>query len=324
MQIMEKSAQNLVAQSIQKNNRNAASNSHSRRGLAKDSLPAFTAVQDSKKETYICPTCGKNRRREAVICGVKYVFHVMCECEAKKEKAEQKARESRDRMRKIEKLKSLSLLGEKYKTVTFERTQTGINPSFDAAFNRCKKYCEFYEKTVKNGYGIYLFGDKGVGKTHLTACMANFLISKYVPVLFTNLFEISKAVKSTFSRESSQTEQALIEKFSSIDILFFDDLGLIEKFSSIDILFFDDLGTELFTRSSGETWLQGLLFDLINKRYNNRKATIFSSNYSLNALVNERGIMEKTVDRISEMTSGAVMKITGRSLRSRFKDQNLF
>ena len=307
MQIMEKSAQNLVVQSTQNNQRNAGPTSYRRRGLAKDSLPAFKAMQNSKKAADICPTCGKNRRREAVICGVKFVFHVMCECEAKKEKAEKKARESRDRMRKIEKLQSLSLLGEKYKNVTFERTQTGINPSFDAAFNRCKKYCELYEKTVKNGYGIYLFGDKGVGKTHLTACMANFLISKYVPVLFTNLFEISKAVKSTFNRESSQTEQALIERFSSIDVLFFDDLG-----------------TELFTKNSSETWFQGLLFDLINKRYNNRKATIFSSNYSLNALVNERGIMEKTVDRISEMTSGAVMKITGRSLRSRFKDQNLF
>ena len=307
MQIMEKSAQNLVVQNIQNNKRNTGSTSHSRRGLAKDALPAFTAVQDSKKETYICPTCGKNRRREAVICGVKYVFHVMCECEAKKEKAEKKAREARDRMRKIEKLQSLSLLGEKYKAVSFAGTQTGINPSFDVVFTRCKKYCELYEKTVKNGYGIYLFGDKGVGKTHLTACMANFLISKYVPVLFTNLFEISKAVKSTFNRGSSQTEQALIEKFSSIDILFFDDLG-----------------TELFTRSSGETWLQDLLFDLINKRYNNRKATIFSSNYSLNALVNERGIMEKTVDRISEMASDAVMKITGRSLRNKLKTQVLF
>ena len=306
MQIMEKAAQNLVAQSTQNSQRDAGFSSFNRCGLTK--VPAEPkAMQGSKKAADICPTCGKNRRREAVICGVKYVFHVMCECEAKQEEAEKEAREARDRMRKIEKLKSLSLLGEKYKAVNFAETQTGINPSFDVAFTRCKKYCELYEKTVKNGYGIYLFGDKGVGKTHLTACMANFLISKYVPVLFTNLFEISKAVKSTFSRESSQTEQALIEKFSKVDVLFFDDLG-----------------TELFTRNSGETWLQGLLFDLINKRYNNRKATIFSSNYSLNALVNERGIMEKTVDRISEMTSGAVMKITGRSLRSRFKDQNLF
>ena len=38
------------------------------------------------------------------------------------------------------------------------------------------------------------------------------------------------------------------------------------------------------------------VIDLINKRYNNKKATIFSSNYSLNSRINERGILEKTVD----------------------------
>lgn len=264
-------------------------------------------AQSTLNDEYTCPTCGKNRRREAVICGIKYSFHVMCECEKKIENAAKENLENLDKMRKIEKLKSLSLLGERYKAVTFSNSRTGINPSFDIAFNRCKKYCEVYEETVKNGCGIYLFGDKGVGKTHLTACMANFLLSECVPVLFTNLFEISKAVKSTFNRESSQTEQTLIQKFSSIDVLFFDDLG-----------------TEIFTKTSGETWLQGLLFDLINKRYNNKKATIFSSNYSLNSLINERGIMEKTVDRISEMTSGAVMKITGSSLRGKTDNEILF
>ena len=94
MQIMEKAAQNLVVQSTQNSQRDAGSTSHSRLGLAKDSLPAFMAMQDSKKAADICPTCGKNRRREAVICGVKYVFHVMCECEAKKEEAEKKAAKS--------------------------------------------------------------------------------------------------------------------------------------------------------------------------------------------------------------------------------------
>ena len=207
------------------------------------------------------------------------------------------------KMLKIEKLKCLSLLGERYKNVTFENSETGTNSSFDRAFKRCRKYCELYEETIKNGYGIYLFGDKGVGKTHLTACMAHNLISKCVPVLFTNLFEISKAVKSTFNRESNQTEQ-----------------NLIERFANIEVLFFDDLGTEIFNKSSGDTWLQSLLFDIINKRYNSKKATIFSSNHSLNELINERGIAEKTVDRISEMTSGAVMKIEGASLRNTKKD----
>ncbi len=68
--------------------------------------------------------------------------------------------------------------------------------------------------------------------------MANFLLSKCVPVLFTNLFEISKAVKSTFNRGSNQTKQILIQRFSNVDVLFFDDFR-----------------TEIFTRSSVETWL---------------------------------------------------------------------
>lgn len=265
------------------------------------------SVRNTPNNEDFCPNCGAKFRREAIICGVKYSFHVMCKCEEKKRDLERRQQENLDKMQRIEKLKNLSLLGERYKNVTFENSEIGINPSFDTAFNRCKKYCELYEETVKSGYGIYLFGDKGVGKTHLTACMANYLISKCVPVLFTNLFEISKAVKSTFNRDSSQSEQILIDKFSNIDVLFFDDLR-----------------TEVFSKNSGDTWLQGLLFDLINKRYNCKKATIFSSNHSLNLLINERGIMEKTVDRISEMTSGAVMKILGKSLRSESTNKILF
>ena len=66
-----------------------------------------------------------------------------------------------------------------------------------------------------------------------------------------------------------------------------------------------------------------MLFDIINERYNQGKPTIFSSNYSLNELVNLRGISEKTVDRISGMTSGAVMKIEGKSRRNTNETRNL-
>lgn len=81
------------------------------------------------------------------------------------------------------------------------------------------------------------------------------------------------------------------------------------------------MGTEIFAKNSQDTWLNGLLFDLINKRYNNKKATIFSSNYSQNSLINERGIAEKTVDRINEMTNAAVMHISGESMRGKFGGQ---
>ena len=91
----------------------------------------------------------------------------------------------------------------------------------------------------------------------------------------------------------------------------------------VDFLFFDDLGTEVFSKNSDDTWLQGLLFELINGRYNANKPTIFSSNYSLNELVNQRGIAERTVDRIAEMTNNAVMKITGKSRRKNTNSEKM-
>lgn len=249
------------------------------------------------------------------ICGVKisrigfngYPIKCLCKCETDAMAAEEERRKAAENMRRIEKLKSLSLLGEKYKNITFAGSKTGVNQSFDKAFSRCFKYAEIHTEILKSGNGIYLYGNKGVGKTHLTACIANALLSKCVPVLFTNLFEISKAVKATFKRDSIRTEQ-----------------GLIEEFAGVSFLFFDDLGTEIFTKGENDTWLQGLLFDLINKRYNNNKPTVFSSNYDLNELVTKRGIMDKTVDRIREMTAGATMKITGKSLRNSVKSEILF
>ena len=265
------------------------------------------SIQNSRNTPKYCETCGQALTTTIDYKGLKLTVPVICKCQKEKLQLEQLEAEKRQKMQRFKELQKLSLIGKRYENVTFESSETGLNKSFDVAFKRCQKYCENYKTVLQNGHGIYLFGDKGTGKTHLTTCIANFLLSKCIPVLFTNLFEISKAVKSTFNRSSSQTEQILIEKFSSVDVLFFDDIG-----------------SEIFSKNTGDTWLQSLLFDLINKRYNNQKATIFTSNYSLNQLINDRKIMEKTVDRINEMTLGAVIKISGESFRKKKKKKIIF
>lgn len=255
-------------------------------------LTGMNSNQDSSDEekfTRYCDNCGDPCEKTVG----NYIYHVDCKCE-------KMARLNA----KINKLKKLSLLGERYKDVIFESSKTGANPQFDKVFNRCEKYCENFKTCLENGHGMYIFGDVGVGKTHLTACIANELLKNCVPVLFTSLFEISKAVKSTFNRTSSNTEQ-----------------DLINQFASIEFLFFDDLGTEILTKNETDTWLQCLLFDLINRRYNARKPTIFSSNYSINDLVSLRGLLDKTASRIAEMSQSAVMKITGESQRGKFTEK---
>lgn len=225
-----------------------------------------------------------------------------CKCEREKREAEEQAKLNAEKMQRIEELKSLSLLGKRYENATFSSTLESQNLEFNKAFNRCKKYCKVWENVLKNGQGIYLYGNSGTGKTHITACIANELMKNLIPALFTSLFEISKSVKSTFNKHSIKTEQ-----------------NLINQFSQIEFLIFDDLGTEIFTKNTEDTWIQGLLYNLVNSRYNANRPTIFTSNYSLKNLVESRGISEKTVDRIYEMTEGACLHIGGESARGKFR-----
>jgi DNA replication protein DnaC len=255
-----------------------------------------------------CPVCGrKNLVKTAQICGKLMHFRIMCECEEKEQKAKEELQKQRRKTERIAEIKSLSLLGRRYENSAFESSGTGTNPSFDTAFNHCKNYCEDYKQMLETGQGIYIYGGFGTGKTHLTACIANELMENFVPVLFTNLFEISKAIKATFNRGYSQSydNQSFHETEQS----------LIEKFSKINLLIFDDLGKEIFVKNESDTWLQNLLFNLINRRYNELKSTIFSSNYSLKELVEKRGLDEATADRIAEMTKNFVLKISGKSRR---------
>ena len=224
------------------------------------------------------------------------IVNCICQCEVDKMKKEEERRKNIERQREVEKLQKNSLLGERYKDVRFSNTTTGENQMFDAAFIRCRNYCEVSSKVLEEGYGIYIFGDSGTGKTHLTACMVNELVKQYRPTLFTNFFEISQIIRGTF-KSSKDTE-----------------IDMIEKISTIDFLFIDYLGTEKVTKNGEDNWLQEKIFEILNKRYNNKKPTIFTSNYSLEQLNNERGLMEKTVDRILEMSS-LILKIEGVSHR---------
>lgn len=225
-------------------------------------------------------------------------------CKCRRAEYDRVRQESKDREKqaKIKQLRIDSLMGERYKDFRFSTVETGHNPNFDAALARCRSYAEKHEVVLKKGWGIYLHGPKGTGKTTLTACMANDLLSKVKQVSFTNFFEISKAIRATYGGAGNEGD-------------------LIERIGTIDFLFLDDLGTERLKKDGEDTWMQERIFEIVNKRYNHRKPTVFTSNYGLNQLVS-RGMMDKTVDRISEMST-AIIKIDGESYRGKLQPELL-
>ena len=224
---------------------------------------------------------------------------IICECMKEEERKEKEQEEQKLKQAQLDRLRGASLLGDRYKDTTFDKTDLSRPDDFQKAFQRCRKYCSIPDVALENGYGMYIYGDSGTGKTHLTACMCNELISQMKQCLFTNFFEIAKLIQSTWNGNDDSSK-------------------VINRICEVDFLFIDDLGTESLTKNGEDNWLQGQVFDIINKRYNNKKPTIFSSNYSMNELIKDRGMMAKTVDRIGEMST-AMIKLSGDSYRRKTK-----
>lgn len=242
-----------------------------------------------------CKKCGGNRYFQRN----NFVIDCLCKCQSEEIENRKALEESRKRIESLQKFKDMSLLGKRYQNATFENLDLNRPADFQRAVERCKKYCENWDEVKKQGLGIYLYGDVGTGKTKLTACIGNYLLSKFETVLFTNFYEIAKQIKKSFV-DSTLTESAFVERLTNVDLLIIDDLG-----------------TEILTKNGEKTWLQDKIYDVINARYISQKPTIFSSNESLVDLV-ECGLMKKIVDRIAAMT----VKIELRGSSYRLLEQN--
>lgn len=229
-------------------------------------------------------------------------FRIPCNCEK-----EQKAKEEyeRERNKRIAKIRKKANIPTRYQDIKFNKTSKRNEETFDNALKRCIGYCNNAREVLEHGWGIYLYGDKGTGKTHLTACIANDLIENCYKVVFTNFFEITKGIKATYNSNSYTTEAELIDKLAKVDFLIIDDIG-----------------TESLKKNGEDTWIQEKIYDVLNKRYNERKPIIFTSNDSLPDLVNKRGMLDKTVDRIMEMST-MILKIEGKSFRRKIRKVEL-
>lgn len=218
-----------------------------------------------------------------------------------KKKFRQPCRCQRDAFKAAE-LKRAAGLGEKNRNVTFDNTEIS-SVEFGSVYKRLKKYCQVADIVLDRGIGVYLYGDRGVGKSRLTACMVDALTKQLYSVLFTNFDNIALALKASFDRK---TASDMSEK------------EIMDKLAGVDFLFIDDFGTEKVTKNGEDMWLQTKVYDIVNARYENKKPIIFTSNYGLQELTLERGIDAKTVDRIVEMN--AIIKLEGQSYRRKIHD----
>ena len=192
-------------------------------------------------ETPICSTCG----------GSGYLGSQMCACLRELCRQEQQ--------------KELTLLhdgAEQFGHFRLDYYPDRIDPKYGRSiravmartFDMCQQYAQNFSPLAGN---LLFSGDTGLGKTFLSACIAQTVAGKGYCVVYESAPHLfAKLEKAKFHPDEESLQQAA-------------------KFTDCDLLIIDDLGTEM----SG-AFTTAALYTLVNDRILGRKPTIISTNLS--------------------------------------------
>src|ERR1700752_3340481 len=109
------------------------------------------------------------------------------------------------------------------------------------------------------GRGLLLTGPVGVGKTHLAVAILRELIARYqVRGLFYQFGALLRQIQDSYNPVSQNSELTVLAPVFNADVLVLDELGA----------------------SKPTDWVRDTMMQIINNRYNEKRLTIFTTNYS--------------------------------------------
>ncbi len=217
----------------------------------KSLLRARSLPETALDDTPLCPLCGDSGWRGTQMCSC---LGELCQEE------------------QIKELSALFGMGEQsFETFSLNYYEETPWPDFgrsprarmERVLSVCKDYAEQFGKYPANN--LFFHGGTGLGKTYLSACIARVVSEKGRSVVYDTAGRIFAAFEEQkFSRDMDDVREAR---------------DLTRKYLKCDLLILDDLGSELTT-----PFVLSALYLLINTRLVEGRATIISSNYSLDEL----------------------------------------
>ena len=181
----------------------------------------------------------------------------------------------------------------RYQKCSFANFKCDPGTSQDTALGHALKFADQYPIVER---GLLFMGPAGVGKTHLAVSIIRHLTQKGFGGLFYEFGSLLKEIQDSYNPISKSSE-----------------LKVLAPVFQANVLVLDELGATVPTE-----WVRDTMYQIINKRYNDNKLTIFTTNYSDKNKELEERITYRLRSRLFEMCTNVV--IDGEDYRRRRPD----
>lgn len=142
---------------------------------------------------------------------------------------------------------------------------------------RVQEFIDLWPSTDQ-GRGLLLMGSCGTGKTHLAVAALVEIMNSNKPgrLLFSNFQDLIQEIQASFDDDQVPSKSELLRPLLEADLLVLDELG----------------------SQKPTTFVQDILYYVINTRYNEERTTIFTTNYFDTAEAKEESLAQRIGTRL--------------------------
>ena len=195
----------------------------------------------------------KNARPGASVASPKLTWAVPCDCTGNNRTTQALAR---------------ARIPRRYEHCDFENFDTGLwegqvsspqAPAWDRSLAQAKVVVEAFARNypAASETGLLLMGSCGVGKTHLAVAALRQLMERGHGARFYDYRELLKELQASYDPNHPVSEMSVLEPVLETEILLIDDLGA----------------------SKPSPWALETIGHILNKRYNEKRVTLLTTNY---------------------------------------------